>query len=579
MAKTTQHWNFVRNQADLKVVISALKYVKLNNGDNAATIHKNILDYITDDSGFKFGDSASAFHKTALPDRIRLIYQINNNLYISSYGELFLNYISNKKALGFILSEALFKVQFPSNRCDIDNNYNLFYFRLIFKLLLDSKLQNKLSKEDIVNELYYITSIKKDGENYVLQDNNSNSFLYDNLIDNILQFRKSSPYISNNKNQETSVSYVINLMKQIGLIEYDDDNIFFSLSSDFTKFINDLFDIYPLDEEVKTSEYWDYSFYNSVSPYLLNTLLSIKIDNTNNIAHTKTNVVFKQGENKIIYGAPGTGKSNFVNDKYANGDNFIRVTFHPEYSNSDLIGYIKPCMNGGNVEYQFKPGPFTIILKRALDNPNEMFTLIIEELNRANAPSVFGDIFQLLDRDFSTGESKYKIYNSDVAKYVFDDENKQIFLPHNLNIIATMNTSDQNVFCMDTAFKRRWNFEYLPVEFKSNHTFMHKFIPKTNISWKNFVETFNEFIMNMQSDGFFVSEDKQIGPYFISEKELLDLDLFAYKVLLYIWDDVVKVNKQILFEDSIYTFSDLVKIFKNNPLDIFNDEFIDLLTE
>ena len=216
-------------------------------------------------------------------------------------------------------------------------------------------------------------------------------------------------------------------------------------------------------------------------------------------------------------------------------------------------------------------------MKKAFDKTDEMFTIIIEELNRANAPGVFGDIFQLLDRDDSTGKSKYTISNSDIAKYIFNDENKQISLPPNLNIIATMNTSDQNVFTMDTAFKRRWKFEYLPIEFKPDHEFANIHIPNTNISWQKFVETFNTFIMNSQSNGFFASEDKQIGPYFISKSELLDLDLFTYKVLLYIWDDVVKVNKQLIFNSSISTFADLVKEFKNDPVSIFNNKFKDLL--
>ena len=129
-----------------------------------------------------------------------------------------------------------------------------------------------------------------------------------------------------------------------------------------------------------------------------------------------------------------------------------------------------------------------------------------------------------------------------------------------------MNTSDQNVFTMDTAFKRRWKFEYLPIEFKPDHEFANIHIPNTNISWQKFVETFNTFIMNSQSNGFFASEDKQIGPYFISKSELLDLDLFTYKV-----------NKQLIFNSSISTFADLVKEFKNDPVSIFNNKFKDLL--
>lgn len=585
MAKTTEYWNFTRNQANLEVINSVLKYVKSKNGNDSNTIHSNILNFITQDSGVLFGNNASPSHKTALPDRIRLLYQLNGKLYISSYGELFLRYKDNKQALSLILSEALFKAQFPCDRCSIIDEYEIFYFRLIFKLLLDSNIENKLSKQDIVNELYYITNIANNGSEYVLNRYNLNSFTYDQLITNILDFRNYNPYESSQPTQETSVSYVINVMCSVGLIEYIDDNrIFFKLNDEIIPFIEKLFEIFPLDEKVKPSQYWDYNFYNSVSPYLLEQLLNIdstKNTNTTDISNqspTNNNILhIEPGINKIVYGAPGTGKSNKINNQYAIGNNFIRVTFHPEYSNSDFVGYIKPFMNGLNVGYKFEPGPFTKIMKKAFDKTDEMFTIIIEELNRANAPGVFGDIFQLLDRDDSTGKSKYTISNSDIAKYIFNDENKQISLPPNLNIIATMNTSDQNVFTMDTAFKRRWKFEYLPIEFKPDHEFANIHIPNTNISWQKFVETFNTFIMNSQSNGFFASEDKQIGPYFISKSELLDLDLFTYKVLLYIWDDVVKVNKQLIFNSSISTFADLVKEFKNDPVSIFNNKFKDLL--
>lgn len=591
MAKATEYWNFTRNQANLDVINSVLKYVKSNNGNDSNIIHSNILDFITQDSGVTFGNNASPSHKTALPDRIRLLYQLNGKLYISSYGELFLKYKGNKQALRLILSEALFKAQFPCDRCSIIDNYKIFYFRLIFKLLLDSSLDNKLSKQDIVNELYYITDITNNGSDYILNRYNMTSLTYDQLITNILDFRNYVPYESNQPNQETSVSYVINVMCSIGLIKYIDNN-FFKLNDKIVPFIENLFEIFPLDENVKPNQYWDYrycnwdyDFYNSVSPYLLDQLLNIDtskntntIDISNQSSSTNNDVLpIEPGINKIVYGAPGTGKSNKVDNQYAKGDNFVRVTFHPEYSNSDFIGYIKPFMNGLNVGYKFEPGPFTKIMKKAFDKTDEMFTIIIEELNRANAPGVFGDIFQLLDRDDSTGKSKYTISNSDIAKYIFNEENKQISLPPNLNIIATMNTSDQNVFTMDTAFKRRWKFEYLPIEFKPDHEFANIHIPNTNISWQKFVETFNTFIMNSQSNGFFASEDKQIGPYFISKSELLDLDLFAYKVLLYIWDDVVKVNKQLIFNSSISTFSDLIKEFKNDPISIFNSKFKDLL--
>ncbi len=164
--------------------------------------------------------------------------------------------------------------------------------------------------------------------------------------------------------------------------------------------------------------------------------------------------------NKIYFGAPGTGKSKYVDDTYY--DEYAkRVTFHPEYTYNDFVGYIRPIVDGDDLTYAFVPGTFTEILVEALSDPYNMYTLIIEELNRANTAGVFGDLFQLLDRK-QDGSSEYRVNNTDIYKcikdtigndYIYSDGS--IGIPSNLNIIATMNTADQNVFVMDTAFKRR----------------------------------------------------------------------------------------------------------------------------
>lgn len=293
-----------------------------------------------------------------------------------------------------------------------------------------------------------------------------------------------------------------------------------------------------------------------------------------------------KGINKIYYGAPGTGKSKHVNDTYYN--KFAkRVTFHPEYTYNDFIGYIRPIVReDGSLTYKFVPGTFTEILAEALENPTNMYSLIIEELNRANTAAVFGDIFQLLDRK-PNGMSEYRVNNTDIYSYIkqelggnYISENGSIYIPNNLNIIATMNTADQNVFVMDTAFKRRWEFEYLPVEFKSTHPFKYNIISKLNVRWVDFVNIINEFMMSRENSSLMISEDKQIGQYFVKEDELNDCNKFGYKVLLYLWDDVFKMDRERIFNKEIRTFSDLITRFSSSEgINIFTSSICEKLKE
>jgi len=132
-----------------------------------------------------------------------------------------------------------------------------------------------------------------------------------------------------------------------------------------------------------------------------------------------------------------------------------RIIFHPDYTYSDFVGQILPRVNeDSSVSYEFTPGPFTNILKKAYLNPEKEYFLIIEEINRGNAPAIFGDIFQLLDRN-KDGASEYEITNNDVANIIYGDKNHKVSIPSNMSILCTMNTSDQNVFTLDTAFQRR----------------------------------------------------------------------------------------------------------------------------
>lgn len=276
----------------------------------------------------------------------------------------------------------------------------------------------------------------------------------------------------------------------------------------------------------------------------------------------------KDGTNLIVYGTPGCGKSHYVEHtllkNYRHNEeglciDAIRTTFYQDYTNTDFVGQIMPVVNGDKVTYEFNPGPFALALNKAIQNPDLPVALVIEELNRGNAASIFGDIFQLLDRE--NGISVYNITNVNIQKYLQEQNPDYLFeyikLPSNLSIFATMNTSDQNVFTLDTAFKRRWKFEKLKNTF-DKHSYATKLIPGMDLDWKEFCTAINNFIIESK-DEITNSEDKQLGVYFIDEKGLrienvssdeVQRKEFAYKIFEYLWDDVVKYDRTALFKDA-----------------------------
>ena len=291
------------------------------------------------------------------------------------------------------------------------------------------------------------------------------------------------------------------------------------------------------------------------------------------------------GQNLIVYGTPGCGKSYYVEHTLLDGypkDNYIRTTFYQDYTNTDFVGQILPVVEGDKVTYKFNPGPFTLALEQAIRKPNERIALVIEELNRGSAASIFGDIFQLLDR--KEGVSEYGITNVNIINYLKEKFEgvytfKEIRLPGNLSIYATMNTSDQNVFTLDTAFKRRWKFKKLINEFAVDHQFKNKYIPGADITLEELVNDINEYILECSSG--LNSEDKQLGVYFVDEngmrKEKVDasdpeaVNAFAYKVLEYLWSDVAKFDRNKWFADGIKSLDELVKEYKEKGLEVFVD--------
>ena len=400
-----------------------------------------------------------------------------------------------------------------------------------------------------------------------------------------------------------------------------------------------------------------------------------------------TGIMNKHSRNRIIFGAPGTGKSFTLNkDKnelLANGGEYERVTFHPDYSYANFVGAYKPVMvtgdskprnnaekevlsilsdesknaqekydllydilkdenltripillglctdeqfktrkqdgsdavgdntvernhgkairpyvsllsdkqEKGEIAYEYVPGPFMRVLVKALrsamsDEPKP-YLLIIEEINRANTAAVFGDVFQLLDRKDNISE--YPIQTSeDMRKYlakelhVFEDECAEIRIPDNMFIWATMNSADQGVYPMDTAFKRRWDFEYIDINYGAEKIPERSFVcnDKT-VKWDDIRKAINYALEHKYE----LNEDKLLGPFFISMNVLenaddkLFWDTFDNKVLMYLCDDALRHrNGEHLFKDmkaEKLSYAKVHRLFKEKGLDIFTEKIIE----
>jgi len=271
------------------------------------------------------------------------------------------------------------------------------------------------------------------------------------------------------------------------------------------------------------------------------------------------------GKNVLYYGVPGSGKSHTINE-IIDDKPYERVVFHPDYTYSDFVGQIMPKLQKDKrgterLTYKFEEGPFTKIMKKAnkAENADKMFYLVIEEINRGNAPAIFGDIFQLLDRK-ETGESKYYITNFDIADKVYGDELAKVRIPSNLSILATMNTSDQNVFTLDTAFQRRWNMKHIKNDIgAAKHADVN--IEGSSVTWGQFASAVNAELLNANED-ILGSEDKQLGAYFV-EKDELSAKKFPEKALKYLWDDAFKMGRDAIFDTDIKSIGDLVTIYED----------------
>ena len=352
--------------------------------------------------------------------------------------------------------------------------------------------------------------------------------------------------------------------------------------------------------------------------------IETKIENENETNISLSATPFTSPEQIIFYGVPGSGKSQEIKHKleteYKNPeqhqDVFVeRTVFHPEYTNADFIGQIMPKLVQGKTDFVFKPGPFTSILKKALRDSQNRYVLIIEEINRGNAAAIFGELFQLLDRiddeskttshdgslnTYGKGWSEYFVMNSEINNYIRDSDdtfdgkaldingihfsaNTGIRLPPNLSILATMNTSDQNVFTLDNAFQRRWDMKLIENVFGDTEEETNQrnaFVDSAKqITWEKFQTAINIKIGKMSEDaGLSSMEDKRLGCWFVKAVKLGDdyiisKDLFAEKVLKYLWDDAFKFCREKVFNN--YTnLESLTRDFKGDKeFSVFKDLF------
>lgn len=273
---------------------------------------------------------------------------------------------------------------------------------------------------------------------------------------------------------------------------------------------------------------------------------------------------------QIFYGAPGTGKSHEVKKQTGelsvdNEDkdlpNVFRTTFHPDTDYASFVGCYKPSMrktgkkhqvDGIDVDdeeiiYEFISQAFSDAYVYAYKNPTEPTYLVIEEINRGNCAQIFGDLFQLLDR--KNGVSEYRIKaDKDLAKFLNEELGKdadgikdgKLRLPANLNILATMNTSDQSLFPIDSAFKRRWEWVYTPIaqgKDENGDSMKWQIEGQGENSWWSFIQGINEVI-----DQTTHSEDKKLGFFFCKDQNgVIKKETFVNKVVFYLWNDVFKV--------------------------------------
>ncbi|HHV3349713.1 TPA: hypothetical protein ACUJL7_001995, partial [Streptococcus agalactiae] len=423
--------------------------------------------------------------------------------------------------------------QFPNPRTKesfenaVSDGIKLAPMREIIKILFIYYQMNSgevyLTKDEIVNFIFY-------NENIALQIDADRI----QLIKQIEEYRTTKNLPSNIappseriwKHQDRQINELLSVIEWSKFIEVKSDKVFFIVpTKDDSKYKSELLDIIMFDE------FWDFNDQDNISDLKSSyfeycdeqiSVENIEFENYNDIKCNKLN----RNIQNIYFGAPGTGKSygvdKLIRNCYPdieNKDNpfVFKTTVYSDYSYYNFIGNIMPTSKNGEIGYDFKAGIFSQALATAFEYSDKEIFLIVEEMSRGNIASIFGDIFQLLDRD-KNGLSEYSV-NNDLIIQHFDEKGinigKKIFLPRNFHIIGTVNTSDQNVNVIDTAFKRRFEFVYVDVSpVSKDGTIMNEYVftlANKEFEWNKLYMSLNKLITTKLE----LSEDKQIGQFFI----------------------------------------------------------------
>lgn len=466
----------------------------------------------------------------------------------------------------------------------VNNTYgrNIRPYLVLFKLLTEPELEGYISKSEwacFINSSEYLVDAQ-----------------YPQIRDRIIEFRKNDEECEPKKSDRILTRLVLWKVLDRANIPYESQACF-CLNEDFSRVV----EVNMLQGRVALSASVDYEEETDTIDYDAQDRLD-------------------GGVNILLYGVPGSGKSWTIEHEYCKpGTNVERLVFHPDYTNADFVGQILPVVDpvDKQVTYEFTPGPFTNILRNAYTHPQQRYILIIEEINRGNAPAIFGDVFQLLDRTvapktsegvtYPAGTSEYGITNGNVAKVVYGDETHKVRIPSNLSILGTMNTSDQNVFTLDTAFQRRWRMRLIENTFFNVRTSLAQAeILDTGVTWRRFCETINEIIIGNKAK-MASAEDKRLGVYFVHENDLkfddrakakaphtvfaseynellkaeimngtpeeaarlaevrealMQIRIFPEKVIKYLWDDAFKFNPEALFDtDNMDSLEKVIRTF------------------
>ena len=519
------------------------------------------------------------------------LYKGSNNLEEAEFGD------SRNVVLNFMS-----KFQFPNDRkkadfdTQVNQNIRLKPYQVIVKLLYIGSLSDSnfyLTQEEIFLFIFLNPEVAT-----------TQSIDYSKLLRDVLDYRGNHiipPFVEQTswKQPERQLREMLRVMTHTDIISFEKGVVKFENVSNFRNsrlLSNLLFDNRFIDGSGKSFddfkiEYQKYMDLEEVTKkYITEDKLPNQIFNVD--CNLRDQVI-----QEIHFGAPGTGKSHSIKKiirksypEYEESDSnpfVLRTTIHGEYSHFDFVGNVMPISKHGVVGYEFTEGIFTTALIRAMLYKGNDVYLILEEMSRGDIASIFGDVFQLLDRN-EQGVSEYRIDNSLISDELVQNGAKsegddKIYLPSNLHIIGTVNTSDQNVNVLDTAFKRRFSFVYESVkpsyntengEILNSVTFN---LGGKEFEWNQFYLAVNQFIVSNLG----LSEDKQLGQFFVKFNEGVDVkETIKNKVLHYLWEDVQNASmsdEASIFNNDIRAFSILYDKFDQgtSASEIFSDAFLE----